>query len=434
MENSRIHLLCTGDLHLGRYPSRIPPSDQGERLSPTFIWHIIVEKALRDEVDVVVIAGDVVDEKNRYYEAFGPFEAGVKELGEKGIDVITVGGNHDYNTMFHLAEQIDSPYFSCLGKDGHWEKKTIKRGETPILNIMGWSYPTRLVRHNPLDMFKPPPGDLPALGLLHAELDNSSSSYAPTASSQLQGTGLVGWVLGHIHKPHIVREIPPFILYPGSPQPLDPGDLGVHGVWDLFIGSSQNVELKKQPLATLEYANVCLDLSGLKRMEELPAFLSRRIREDLEIREESSPNREIFICRVALEGRTELYHQIDGELDRLKEELRLTGEGSTVIIDKLVNRTRPSVDLKALSQGSSPVSLLAQLLLNLEQGLKDNRSEDLVRRVEAALLSAYRSNAYSPLRVQSWVDLPGREEALAILKQKAWLLLDTLLAQKEGGI
>lgn len=427
-----VHLLCTGDLHLGRYPSQVPSSLHMERLSPIFIWQKVVAIAIRDQVDALVITGDVVDEENRYYEAYGPFEAGVRELGERGITVLAVAGNHDYDTLPRLAQHLASPYFSCLGTGGRWEQKTICKGGRPVLTVMGWSYPTRRVKENPLDGFQPPGGDVPAVGLLHTALDMVSSSYAPVTSAQLQGMGMVGWILGHIHSGACIKENPPFILYPGSPQPLHPAETGVHGVWEVII-HPQNVHMKRIPLATLEYVHLTLDLSPLKEVEELPAFLSARIWEEIKGGGFSCPDRERVICQVTLTGRTPLHQAIHAQREQLTEELRFTVEGTPVIIEKLVNETRPRVQLEDLVQGKSPVALLAGYLLDLEQQGRDYLPEELIGEVETALHTAYSSNSYYPLRAHNSMKPPGREEALAFLKKQAWLLLDTLLLQKEEG-
>ncbi|MFC7197728.1 hypothetical protein ACFQL4_28860 [Halosimplex aquaticum] len=40
-------------------------------MSPKAVWLSTVQEAIDRDVDVVVIAGDVVDQENRYFEAYG---------------------------------------------------------------------------------------------------------------------------------------------------------------------------------------------------------------------------------------------------------------------------------------------------------------------------------------------------------------------------
>jgi DNA repair exonuclease SbcCD nuclease subunit len=113
-------ILCTGDVHLGRRPSRVPVEDGG--LSVRHVWERFVETAINREVDVVVLTGDIVDSENEMYEAFGTLERGVQRLLDGGMQIVAVAGNHDHDAFPRLVRGIDADGFHLLGPGGTWEK------------------------------------------------------------------------------------------------------------------------------------------------------------------------------------------------------------------------------------------------------------------------------------------------------------------------
>lgn len=430
MIDSDIHILCTGDLHLGRHPSKIPEEYDSREFSPAFIWEKIVQKAIDIDVDAMAIAGDIIDRDNRFYEAFGPFEAGIKRLAKNRILVYAVAGNHDYDVLPRFARNIDPDIFNFLGAGGNWECKSLKRGDRDILDFVGWSYPDRRVRQNPLRSFQKPENDLPVIGLLHSEVGNPGSNYAPVSVNELHEIGVTGWLLGHIHKPSLITNYSSFILNAGSPQPLNPGEPEVHGVWEVIIKPEAEPEIKKHSLASLKYVHMELDISGLEQIEDLPSLISQQLEVKLTSEDDTFWTPELAILRLTLKGRTEFNRVIDREKGKLSE-LEMEVFGCRISIERIYNQTRPLIDIQSLAEGNSQAALIARYLLALESGNEEQLPASLIERVEDKLLTAYNSNAYQPLRKQNRVKPPAEEEVFFILKKQARLLLDSLLAQKE---
>jgi len=83
-----IEFMCVADIHIGRRPSRLPDRFNLAEFSPRTIWADIVESAVARRVDAVVVAGDLVDQENRYAEAFGAVESVATTLAEASIPLI----------------------------------------------------------------------------------------------------------------------------------------------------------------------------------------------------------------------------------------------------------------------------------------------------------------------------------------------------------
>ncbi|MEF8866370.1 MAG: metallophosphoesterase, partial [Salinibacter sp.] len=97
MASAPCRILCTGDLHLGRYPSGVHSRDREWAVDR--VWENTVSYAIQQAVDGVVLTGDVVDAQNKRYEALGPLQRGLRRLGDAGIPVVAVAGNHDFDAL-----------------------------------------------------------------------------------------------------------------------------------------------------------------------------------------------------------------------------------------------------------------------------------------------------------------------------------------------
>src|SRR6476659_9442001 len=134
-----MRVLCTGDVHLGRPLSQIPDSSALKGVSSTAAWRAIVKLALEEKVDLLAISGDLVDAANRYYEAIGPVEEGIRQLADAGIPVVAVAGNHDHSALPRIADRLDGA-LTLLGRHEQWERWTLMRDGRPALHVDGWSF------------------------------------------------------------------------------------------------------------------------------------------------------------------------------------------------------------------------------------------------------------------------------------------------------
>jgi len=176
---------------------------------------------------------------------------GVEKLLEAGIPVFAVAGNHDYDALPRLADQI--PDFHLIGRDGSWEvlEKELKNGSR--IRIAGWSFQDQYYRENPLKGLEiERVQKVPTLGLLHCDLDASGSLYGPVTSRDLEAVPVDAWFLGHIHKPSPLSGPRP-IGYLGSLAGLDPGEPGPHGPWLATVNGPGDISIKHLPMASLRW-------------------------------------------------------------------------------------------------------------------------------------------------------------------------------------
>jgi DNA repair exonuclease SbcCD nuclease subunit len=426
-------VLCAGDLHIGRRPTRLPPDADSRGFSCARAWEALVEYAVDQRVDMLALSGDVVDQSNKFYEAIGPLERGLRHLADAGVVTVAVAGNHDYDVLPQIARSIGSGSFHLLGAGGEWERLTLTIGDGGKVHVDGWSFPAEHVRDNPLDSYGfGADGDTPILGLLHADLDVPRSSYAPVMLSDLQTRPVAFWLLGHIHVPrlHRARHGAP-VLYPGSLQPMDPGETGVHGAWLLELKPLAPAEPRIVALASVRYATAEVDVTGAANIGELRTLVNERLRSSIAaLVDEAGARLRVLSLRLGISGSTLLHRQIEHELAQLRDDFDWQSGDASAFIEAISVATRPVRDLDALARGDDAVALLARLARDLgSSSVHDPSSTPLLdgaRSAAATLIDARQYRHVADLR-EGFDD----DSLRAIAAQQSLSLLDELLAQKE---
>lgn len=432
--DGNITLLCTGDLHLGRHPTRIPGELDGKQFSPKSIWRSTVQEAIDRDVDGVFVTGDIVDRENRFFEAYGPFEEGLSRLNEADIPVAIISGNHDFDVLPQLMDGVEFENVHLLGEGGEWERITFEKDGDPFLSVDGWSFPNEHVLQSPLrDYDCTSATDAPLIGLVHADLDSPESEYAPVNSSELVDTPVDAWLLGHIHKPQKHRSSDPSIIYPGSLQALNPSERGGHGPWMITADSTGIVYDEQISLASLRYDHLEVDVSKADNSKDIPPIVSDSVSEHVHNSVETG-SLALLLVRVTLTGRTAAHSELVDEREAIEQQLSFKEGSLPVRVERLEVDTHPEVDLEELAKGESPAAYLADFLLSLEEGERDEDYRQLVLDSQDAMQRAHASSAYDELRREDQADRPDENDATETLKRQAKLLLDELLKQKEETV
>lgn len=436
-----LRIVLTGDLHVGRRPSRVSDDALSKRASCAAAWSAIVDLALREKADVVAVSGDLVDRENRFYEAFGPLERGLRRLSDAGIDTVAVAGNHDFDVLPKLADQLGAMRFRVIGRGGAWERHTVQRDGQPVLHVDGWSFASESVLDNPLRGAMPPaPTDgVPALGLLHGDLDSAASRYAPLSLAELRNTCHRFWLLGHIHKPSLHESDGCCsVLYPGSPQGMDPGETGPHGPWLMELNGPARPRPRQVPLCRVRYEQLEVDVADAATVEEVRSRVLKVLRRHLEAFCDGCGPLEFVSCRIMLVGRTPLHRQLRQLAREMQPDLELTVGTFNSRIERIDVATRPFLDLPALARAGGAPAALARLLNDLQAGAKESSTASLVDQLVRDLVGVWEARPYLPLNRPSDSErppepVPDESRARRLLLDQGLMLLDELLAQKEGA-
>ncbi|MEX2532060.1 MAG: metallophosphoesterase [Gemmatimonadota bacterium] len=425
-----LKLLAAADLHLGRRPGHLPdPLLDGvsvRELSPAGAWQRLVKLALDEGVSAVLLAGDVVDGDDDFFEAYRELRDGVVRLTRAGIRVLAVAGNHDTKVLPYLADQVEA--FELLGREGRWESTTLSFGGAAA-TIYGWSFPRPWVREDPLSGHAFPRGPGANLGLLHCDRNQPGSRYAPVSSSALAGAGLDGWLLGHIHRPDPL-SLPHPQGYLGSLTGLDPGEWGHRGAWLLMVDGGGIAGLERRALGPLRWAREEVGLHELDEPEEARSRLLDRMHElAREVGEADDAPLAVGI-RVTFTGRTRFGREVEALLSpELLSELVVEEGRVGCFVESVRVETLPEVDLEELARRGDPAGLLARrVLLLLEGDPGDPARRELLTRGRKRLARVGDGHPWGELERGA----PDEDETEEWLRRAGLKALDLLLAQAEN--
>lgn len=425
-----LKLLATADLHIGRRPTRLGDEEAG-RFSAAKMWERIVERAIQEEVAAVLLAGDVVDHHNRFFEAAGPLERGLRRLAIAAIPTFAVAGNHDWDVLPRIQQSVGGDALTLLGRDGAWEETVLRRNGSPLARLHGWSFPQEHVRTSPLSAYAPPLDDgLPTIGMLHCDLDQAASAYVPVTRAELKRQPVSIWLLGHIHGYMVDAALPgPPLLYPGSPQAMDPGEVGTHGPWLIEVQGPRRVNVRQLALSPVRYELCEVDLSGAQTQADLDQRLFDSVRAALRKAVEECADLARLVLRLRLVGETRAAESLADWRQRI-DDLEVSEGDASARIDLVIDDTRPEIDLQSRSRRKDLTGLLARLLLELESPgaeTPDPAVQKLLLRVHGSVQQAYQSPTYALLGGESPADL---EASRTRVGRQAWKLMRKLVEQE----
>ncbi|MFH5833854.1 exonuclease SbcCD subunit D [Halalkalibaculum sp. DA384] len=426
-----IKLLVTADLHLGRTSSAVPKSS--EENATKYTWKRLVKYAVDNNIDAVALAGDVVDRDNRFYEAIGPLQEGFEILGEAGIPVVMVSGNHDFDVLPDILKSDKYDHVHLLGKKGRWEQITVQCGEEYI-QFLGWSFPKQHINQDPSSAYdvKELDPNLPTVGLLHGDVYDKNSNYAPIELSNLVTSHVDSWIIGHMHKPDILNNNAPLILYPGSPHALSAKESGPHGPNIMTLGDGDSISIEQLALSPVRYETFTIDITGIDDETDFRDRLVGDLTDWVQDQPEEFEHASSVVFDVELNGRhtnlTEFdqWTQFAGEFEQV-----LLGD-TEVSIRKVKNLAEPEVEnLEQLAGQPNPPGTIAKMILDLENGEDSEFLNDFMSEFEDSLEKINRNKTYRPLKIREEQELMDLSETKDLLLRECRHLLAELLSQNE---
>lgn len=260
----------TADLHLDSPFSGLTEvsSQLWERIyQSTFLaFERIVNAAIYNQVDFVVIVGDIYDRDHHSAKAEDFFIRQCQRLEEANIPVYLSYGNHDYQIIDdnkYLPENVH--VFSNSG-----ETKRLKLPDGKTVAITGFSYGQRWLADSQMDLYPHKGQEDWHIGMLHGALQKNNPNqdhYAPFTIQELQEKHYDYWALGHIHGHQVLASKPP-IIYCGDPQGRNKNEDDQHGYY--FV-QDDNGALVPQfvPVADIEW-----EIVPVKATEEISSSSS----------------------------------------------------------------------------------------------------------------------------------------------------------------
>lgn len=263
-----VRLIHAADLHLGS-PLRgleNASTEVAQRLARATEASLerIVQTAIDEAVDFVVIAGDVYDQAARSVRANQFLAEQFGRLDEREIPVYLIHGNHD--PVGRGAEQLDlPPNVHVFGTDAV-ESVAYPDPDDPMAEVLGRSYRARHEGENYVDAYRSEYAGVPTIGLLHSGLNPDGREYVPCRLDDLDAQDVDYWALGHLHQPQRLDGVPGG--YPGIPQPRHPGEPAVGGAFLVDLAVDKDPDIEFVPTASILWQSVDIDISTLDTDED----------------------------------------------------------------------------------------------------------------------------------------------------------------------
>ena len=368
-----IRFIHAADLHM-QSPfvglSAALPDHIANRLvaAPYRAWDNIVDLAIAESVDAVLVAGDVYDEADRSLRAQRRFVAGLERLDAAGISSLAICGNHDPLDGWDAGLTFPD---SCHRFGAAVTSAPMLPAEPERATVYGASFARaschqNLVRQVPII----PSGEL-AIGLMHCAVgdDADQAAYAPCSVTDLRRPGVAYWALGHVHRRRVVIEKDPLAIYAGCPQGLRWSQTGAKGVYLVEIDESGRPQAQFRATDCVRLEIIELDIAEIDSASQLVDEIAASLQDAAALAEGR-----FLISRVVLSGRGDLdgYLRQPGVIEDATEELREQIQGdSSVWCDRIDVETGGDFDRASRLAGTDFAADLLRLCDEFAQGRAD---------------------------------------------------------------
>ncbi len=318
----------------------------------------VCRRAVEENVDFMLISGDLYDREARSVKAEQFFSQQCLRLAESGIDVYVIAGNHDPLRegagLFATPPNVKA--FAGVQPQIY---KAFNRNEKTVANIIGQSYERRWLNEKIHKNYHLEKRDLWNIALLHTQLESGTSNYIPCSLSELkENKDIHYWALGHIHQHQILsEEAYPLIAYPGIPQGRNFGEQGRGGCLLVELDRLQGSSITFLPTASVIYKRqeILIDEEPIpETLEELEDKINEAAQGILAKKENDRYPIEGYVLEWIIKGRGPLHAGLREQQQEATEVLtenlrqRFGGQSPFLWTNAVSFRTKSTLDYEKL--------------------------------------------------------------------------------------
>ena len=321
----------------------------------------IIEAALSNAVDFVVIAGDLFDDSRPSYADFSTLVTGLGRLNDAHIPVYFVTGNHDPYTSWDNGFSALPPNAHLLGPD-HAEFACFERDGEALALLGGRGYYSQAWPAG-VDISEGISRETASshlgkqapfmVGILHTGLDVDPTR-SPVDPKELLRRDVDYWACGHIHQSRIIPDSQnPRVVFAGCPQGRAIHETGDHGCFKVTLIEGQPNQTEFIPCAQVVWYRASVDVSACDTVSAIQELIT-----NTQFAANAQAHCQRMVFRFTLKGRTSLHETLT---PHVLEDLRVSLNDSYPFfyVDALVNHTLSVVDRVALAaEGLFPATYL----------------------------------------------------------------------------
>jgi len=318
-------------------------------------WDGLVDAAVAHRVDFVLLAGGIYDGPERGLRAQLRFHDGLSRLDAAGIRTFIVGGSSDSPPQGWTAIDGWPESVHVFGSTQQAEAVMFEVGGSTV-TVHGLSHAARELDGDPAEAFPAKVTRGFHIGLLNTPLDHDG----PASAERLGSRAMHYWALGGRAQME-VHGRDPWLVHPGTTQAREPSRAhgGAKGAVLVTVEGTKVAEPVPVHVDVVRFTEAMVDLAEVATVTEL----IDRIREAGDPGEHDGRS---VVMRAVVRGAGPVHDDLvdDGARASVAAALH-SGAGVAPFswVDRVTWRTRPSIDLDELRQGTD---FLSDLLATAE--------------------------------------------------------------------
>lgn len=317
----------------------------------------LVDLAISEQVDFVLIAGDLYDGDWKDFGTGISFNNEMRRLEANQISVYLIYGNHDAASRVTKSLKLQPNVHVFPTK----QPATFQHATHPV-SLHGQGFATQSVTENLAESYPEPKENHYNIGLLHTNLGDREGhgNYAPSSLPQLVSHGYDYWALGHIHIREIHHEHP-HVVYPGNTQGRHVKETGAKGCYVVSVNDElETSSCEFFALDSVRWQNLPVDCSVLESEDELLEAIRAQLSDSLR-----EADGRLLAVRLTLTGNTQLHELLHADHSRLRAEcqsIALDIDAELIWIEDLRLKTRTLINPEELAKQDDLTAFVLEAL------------------------------------------------------------------------
>ena len=343
----------------------------------------LVNEAIEQSVDFMVIAGDLYDGTWKDHNTGIYFCKEMGRLKKAGIPVYVLFGNHDAESEMTKKLQLPDNVFTFDTR-----KPCTFRLEDLKVALHGRSFKEKETLENLVTGYPAPVPGMFNIGVLHTALEGNSAhaTYAPCSLDELHAKGYHYWALGHVHE-YQIWEGASTVVFPGNLQGRHIRETGSRGAMIVTADEYGIQEIKRLFVDVLRWHSLEVNVAECNSLFEVVSAIGKALDRLVENSASTIPT----AVRVTVIGKTPAHGDLFGLESQLRAEvlaLAVAMGAERLWIEKVKVATSAVDDGEAVRARADALSDLQDLLQAAESDVDFLKSlqEDLLGLVNKAPL------------------------------------------------
>ena len=317
----------------------------------------LVDVAIEEAIDFMVIAGDLYDGTWKDYNTGHFFCREMGRLNKVGIPVYLLFGNHDAESEMTKKLTLPTNVHTFEAR-----KANTFRIDALKVALHGRSYKEAATFDNLVSGYPAPVAGWLNIGVLHTALGGYTEhvNYAPCSLAELTAKGYDYWALGHVHE-HAILQKSPWVVFPGNLQGRHIRETGARGAVLVTADEAGIQSVERVLVDLLRWHVVEVDASQDGTLQEVVRSVGLAFERLLA----ETPESIYLSVRVCIKGKTAVHGELFGLESQLREDIlgQAAGQGTDRLwVEKVRLETQPDVDAVDLATRSDAIADLQKFL------------------------------------------------------------------------